>query len=173
MSPFSGNHQPPLDRGIDLASSVLYTWMSSGSGLKMSTTQTLSSQHRLYPIKVCPCIRSHMVAYTLLVVYRDRTVIVSNPTDFPDVVDTSTHVREVQEPIVKASIIVPEGLSAHMRTKPLNQTVHRIPWRNDGPLLRAQSGGCRPSLSRDLRGDLKPCHVDMCPASKRNCGGLF
>jgi len=42
------------------------------------------------------------------VVYRDRTVIVSNPTDFPDTVDTSTQVREVQEPIVKASIIVPE-----------------------------------------------------------------
>ena len=43
------------------------------------------------------------------VVYRDRTVIVSNPTDFPDIMDTSAHVREVQEPIVKASIIVPEG----------------------------------------------------------------
>jgi len=49
------------------------------------------------------------------VVYRDRTVIVSNPTDFPDVVDTSAHVREVQEPIVKATIIVPEGLSALTR----------------------------------------------------------
>lgn len=44
-------------------------------------------------------------------VYRDRTVIVSNPTDFPDVVDTAAHVREVQEPIVKTSIIVPEGSS--------------------------------------------------------------
>jgi translation elongation factor EF-4 len=62
-----------------------------------------------------------MGANTLLVVYRDRTVIVSNPTDFPDVVDTSSHVREVQEPVVKANIIVPEGLSLHMRTNPLNQ----------------------------------------------------
>jgi translation elongation factor EF-4 len=62
-----------------------------------------------------------MGANTLLVVYRDRTVIVSNPTDFPDVVDTSSHVREVQEPVVKASIIFPEGLSLHMRTNPLNQ----------------------------------------------------
>ncbi|KAH9966832.1 GTP-binding protein lepa [Russula dissimulans] len=48
------------------------------------------------------------------VVYRDRTVMVSNPTDFPDVVDTSAHVREVQEPIVKASIIVPEEYLGEM-----------------------------------------------------------
>jgi translation elongation factor EF-4 len=46
------------------------------------------------------------------VVYRYRTVIVSNPTDFPDVMDPSAHVREVQEPIVKATIIVPEGFSS-------------------------------------------------------------
>ncbi|KAI0685669.1 GTP-binding protein lepa [Cytidiella melzeri] len=42
------------------------------------------------------------------VVYRDRTVFVSNPTDFPEVTDVATHVKEVQEPVVKASIIVPE-----------------------------------------------------------------
>jgi translation elongation factor EF-4 len=83
-----------------------------------------------------------MGAYPHLVVYRDRTVIVSNPTDFPDVVDTSSHVREIQEPVVKANIIVPEGLSPHIRMNSLNQTIHRIPWRDDGPLLRAQSGGC-------------------------------
>ncbi|KAI0006188.1 GTP-binding protein lepa [Russula compacta] len=48
------------------------------------------------------------------VVYRDRTVIVSNPTDFPDVMDTSAHVREVQEPIVRASIIIPEEYLGEM-----------------------------------------------------------
>ncbi|KAI9458268.1 GTP-binding protein lepa [Russula earlei] len=48
------------------------------------------------------------------VVYKDRTVMVSNPTDFPDVVDTSAHVCEVQEPIVKASIIVPEEYLGEM-----------------------------------------------------------
>ncbi|KAJ8507609.1 hypothetical protein ONZ45_g10039 [Pleurotus djamor] len=42
------------------------------------------------------------------VVYRDREVIVSNPTDFPDVTDTTSKVKEIQEPTVKASIIVPE-----------------------------------------------------------------
>ncbi|KAI0256867.1 GTP-binding protein lepa [Lactifluus subvellereus] len=47
-------------------------------------------------------------------VYRDCTVIVSNPTDFPNVGDTSAHVREVQEPIVKASIIVPEEYLGEM-----------------------------------------------------------
>ena len=47
------------------------------------------------------------------VIYRekgtDRTVIVSNPTDFPDTTDAASKVKEVQEPVVKASIIVPEG----------------------------------------------------------------
>ena len=43
------------------------------------------------------------------VIYRDRTVFVSNPTDFPEVTDVAAHVKEVQEPIVKATIIVPEG----------------------------------------------------------------
>lgn len=42
------------------------------------------------------------------VIYRDQTVIVSNPTDFPDEWGTASHVREVQEPMVKASILVPE-----------------------------------------------------------------
>ena len=55
-----------------------------------------------------------------VVVYRDRTTIVSNPTDFPNVGDTSTHVREVQEPIVKASIIVPEGLLTLVRPNATN-----------------------------------------------------
>ena len=47
------------------------------------------------------------------VIYRERdgerTVVVSNPTDFPDITDTGSKVKEVQEPVVKASIIVPEG----------------------------------------------------------------
>ncbi|KAL4077300.1 P-loop containing nucleoside triphosphate hydrolase protein [Scleroderma yunnanense] len=42
------------------------------------------------------------------VVYRDKTVIVSNPTDFPDEWGPASRVRAVEEPIVNASIIVPE-----------------------------------------------------------------
>ena len=70
---------------------------------------------------------SHVGANTFPVVYRDRTVIVSNPADFPDVVETSAQVREVQEPIVKASIIVPEGLSALVPAllRP-NSRMHRL-----------------------------------------------
>jgi len=53
--------------------------------------------------------------FPLEVVYRekgtDRTVVVSNPTDFPDTTDSASKVKEVQEPVVKASIIVPEGTS--------------------------------------------------------------
>ena len=63
---------------------------------------------------------SRIGANTLTVVYRDRTVIVSNPTDFPDIVETSSQVREVQEPIVKANIIVPEGLSTFSKTDSVN-----------------------------------------------------
>jgi translation factor GUF1, mitochondrial len=43
------------------------------------------------------------------VVFRDREQLISNPTEFPDVVDIASKVKEVQEPIVKASIIVPQG----------------------------------------------------------------
>ncbi|EIM89825.1 GTP-binding protein lepa [Stereum hirsutum FP-91666 SS1] len=48
------------------------------------------------------------------VVYKDRTVDVSNPTDFPDVTDASAGLREIQEPVVKASIIVPEDYLGEM-----------------------------------------------------------
>ncbi len=52
-----------------------------------------------------------IVSYAQLgpVVYKDKEVIVSNPTDFPDVGDMGIRVKEIQEPVVKASIIVPEG----------------------------------------------------------------
>ena len=33
----------------------------------------------------------------------------SNPTEFPDTTDAASKVKEVQEPVVQASIIVPEG----------------------------------------------------------------
>lgn len=42
------------------------------------------------------------------VVYHDREVIISNPTEFPEVTDATARVKEIQEPVVKASIIVPE-----------------------------------------------------------------
>ncbi|TFY61907.1 hypothetical protein EVJ58_g4217 [Rhodofomes roseus] len=46
------------------------------------------------------------------VVYGDRsgnrTEIVSNPTNFPDITDSTARVKEILEPIVNASIIVPE-----------------------------------------------------------------
>ncbi|KAK1217398.1 Translation factor guf1 mitochondrial [Marasmius sp. AFHP31] len=46
------------------------------------------------------------------VIYRDnKEVFISNPTEFPDASDPSSKVKEIQEPVVKASIIVPEGTS--------------------------------------------------------------
>jgi translation elongation factor EF-4 len=42
-------------------------------------------------------------------VSKDGTKFISNPTEFPNVTDTTSKVKEIQEPIVKASIIVPQG----------------------------------------------------------------
>ncbi|KAK7693822.1 Translation factor guf1 mitochondrial [Cerrena zonata] len=42
------------------------------------------------------------------IVYRDRSVIISNPTDFPDP-ESMVRVKEIQEPVVSATIIVPQG----------------------------------------------------------------
>ncbi|CAA7271490.1 unnamed protein product [Cyclocybe aegerita] len=48
------------------------------------------------------------------IIYKDREVVISNPTDFPDVADIGARVKEVQEPVVKASIIVPEEYFGEM-----------------------------------------------------------
>lgn len=52
------------------------------------------------------------VPYKLI--FHDRTVFVSNPTDFPDVHDPRTRLEEVQEPMVTASIIVPSDYLGDM-----------------------------------------------------------
>ncbi|KAK2466743.1 hypothetical protein APHAL10511_001001 [Amanita phalloides] len=48
------------------------------------------------------------------IIYRDREEIISNPTEFPDTTDTAAHVKEVQEPVVNASILVPDDFSGDM-----------------------------------------------------------
>ncbi|KAG1826898.1 translation factor GUF1, mitochondrial [Suillus subaureus] len=48
------------------------------------------------------------------IIYKDKTVIISNPTEFPDTSDTSSKVNQVQEPVVNASIIVPEEYMGEM-----------------------------------------------------------
>ncbi|KAF8627728.1 hypothetical protein AX15_004272 [Amanita polypyramis BW_CC] len=48
------------------------------------------------------------------IIYWDREEIISNPTDFPDSTDTTIHVKEIQEPVVKASIIVPDEFAGDM-----------------------------------------------------------
>ncbi|KIM48774.1 hypothetical protein M413DRAFT_437952 [Hebeloma cylindrosporum] len=42
------------------------------------------------------------------IIYKDKEVIISNPTDFPDVSDIGVRVKSIHEPVVNASIIVPE-----------------------------------------------------------------
>ncbi|KAG2158496.1 P-loop containing nucleoside triphosphate hydrolase protein [Suillus bovinus] len=48
------------------------------------------------------------------VIYKDKTVMISNPTEFPDTSDTASKVKQVQEPVVNASIIVPEEYMGEM-----------------------------------------------------------
>lgn len=48
------------------------------------------------------------------VIYKDKTMVVSNPTDFPDEWGPASRVRAVEEPIVNASIIVPEEYLGNM-----------------------------------------------------------
>ncbi|KAJ7172220.1 P-loop containing nucleoside triphosphate hydrolase protein [Mycena filopes] len=48
------------------------------------------------------------------IVYKDREVFVSNPTEFPDATEVASKVKEVQEPVVKAAIIVPEEYFGEM-----------------------------------------------------------
>lgn len=81
-----------------------------------------------------------IVSYAQLgpVVYKDKEVIVSNPTDFPDVGDMGIRVKEIQEPVVKASIIVPEGLCSPYLLQSMlliSAIFDRIFRRYDGPLL--------------------------------------
>jgi translation elongation factor EF-4 len=64
------------------------------------------------------------------VVYKDRDHVISNPTEFPNVINATSKVREVQEPIVKASIIVPEGSHSYFFSVVLDVTKMnaRLPW---------------------------------------------
>ena len=43
--------------------------------------------------------------------------MISNPTEFPEVSDAGQRVKEIQEPVVKASIIVPEGIRNYLPYK--------------------------------------------------------
>ena len=84
------------------------------------------------------------------VIYKDKEAIVSNPTDFPDVSEIGVRVKSIQEPVVKASIIVPEGMSFTPcsnlniidETSPL-----RVFWRHDRTLLLPSGRRIGASLS--------------------------
>ena len=78
--------------------------------------------------------------HTSIVIYRDREQIISNPTDFPDVTDTTVHAKEIQEPVVKASIIVPDGKATKPLATKMTNPYIRICWRDDGALFLSPSG---------------------------------
>lgn len=44
------------------------------------------------------------------VVYTDRSVMISNPTDFPDTHEDTSKLCEIREPMVMSRIIVPQGV---------------------------------------------------------------
>lgn len=54
---------------------------------------------------------THNLTPNLVIWNDDKETYISNPTDFPDAGDkNSWKVKEIQEPVVKASIIVPQGI---------------------------------------------------------------
>ena len=75
--------------------------------------------------------------------------MISNPTDFPDLSYSSNKVLEVQEPVVNATIIVPEGehpqiskyritnITTPEKCRPSDAVfLLRILWPHDGAVLR-------------------------------------
>lgn len=69
-------------------------------------------------------------------VYKDgKEVFISNPTEFPDMTNTAGRIQEVQEPIIKASIIVPDGRSVNGYTCKAN-SIGRVFRRSSGSLLQ-------------------------------------
>jgi translation factor GUF1, mitochondrial len=55
---------------------------------------------------------------------KERVQLISNPVDFPDAADSSNRVKEIQEPIVKATIIVPEGVCIPKKLPKIKQYSH-------------------------------------------------
>ncbi|CCM04403.1 uncharacterized protein FIBRA_06580 [Fibroporia radiculosa] len=63
------------------------------------------------------------------IVYKDKTVIVSNPTDFPDMADSSVRAKEVQEPIVNASMIAPQSYLSDMLELCYSHRAENLDWK--------------------------------------------
>ncbi|KAJ6597128.1 P-loop containing nucleoside triphosphate hydrolase protein [Mycena vulgaris] len=76
------------------------------------------------------------------IVYKDREVYISNPTEFPDALDVASKVKEVQEPVVKASIIVPEEYFGDMMDLCFTHRAEELDHRylDAGTLTRLVSG---------------------------------
>jgi translation elongation factor EF-4 len=88
-------------------------YFASGLRMNMMPVLLLLLQRSRIKVGVKPhCLRL-AIPDILPVIYKDRTVLVSNPTEFPEVTDSTSKVKEVQEPIVNASIIVPDGQLNH------------------------------------------------------------
>lgn len=119
-----------------------------------------------------------LIIKSVSVIYsRDnKEVYVSNPTDFPDVNDSTLRVKEVQEPIVKASIIVPEGMHMVLALHGLQSlciNFSRVFRRNDGPLLFSTRRGSRPQIPRLRDRIFLAHHAYMYTTSKWSCDRLL
>jgi translation elongation factor EF-4 len=89
------------------------------------TAPTVPYKGRKFAIESTRC--SHRYS----VVFSDRVECISNPTEFPDVADTTSKVKEVQEPIVRASIIVPQGNESWLNNVQVpwhDRQLYRVPW---------------------------------------------
>ena len=57
--------------------------------------------------------------------------MISNPTQFPEVGDAGQRIKEIQEPVVKASIIVPEGITKYLLHQQLLTSLNFIEYFGD------------------------------------------
>ena len=107
---FKASLLPPLVKGYVLDSWEPSTWTFSGSASKTNTKQMwlLQPQRSLIGVSSLsyPTLLKHD---SVIVVLPNRTKIVSNPTEFPDPSDNYIKETLIEEPIVKATIIVPQS----------------------------------------------------------------
>ncbi|KAG1832255.1 translation factor GUF1, mitochondrial [Suillus variegatus] len=85
--------------------------------------QRLEDEYDANIIITAPTVPYKTTAEDQKVIYKDKTVMISNPTEFPDTSDTSCKVKQVQEPVVNASIIVPEAMNGGYKASDLAKMV--------------------------------------------------
>ncbi|KAF7311516.1 Translation factor GUF1, mitochondrial [Mycena kentingensis (nom. inval.)] len=122
--PVDSNDFPKLEESIKrlaLTDRSVYVQRESssalGQGLRLGFLgtlhmdvfrQRLEDEHDANIIVTAPTV-PYKIVY-----HKSKDVFISNPTEFPDAMEAAGKVKEIQEPVVRASIIVPEDYFGEM-----------------------------------------------------------